>query len=162
MSGTAPDAASMARARAQGGFSFVELLAALGIMAFGAGVALGLLTVATTTHRRAIDRTSAALLADAAAADAQGELTLRLDASRLEPAAGAAGTYYLRRDARYPGFEDYVYDIALTPLDDEDPAAATAFHLEVLVRWQTSGKQRTATYHTVALRRLTYQDVFGG
>lgn len=144
------------RARA-GGFTLVEILVALGIMAFGVTVALGLFTLATRTHKRALDRTNAGLVAESAMAELRSTLTATSDLSGLASAGGAS--VYLRRGGSYPGHEDYAYDLVLTPLDGDTPDEADTFLAEVTVRWRATGKARTQVYSTVVVRRLAARDL---
>ena len=64
------------------GFTLIEVLMALGILAFGLVTVLGVFTMATTTHKRAIDRVNSALLAESVIDDLQEELGPSFDHSR--------------------------------------------------------------------------------
>jgi prepilin-type N-terminal cleavage/methylation domain-containing protein len=67
----------------QGGFTLVEILIALGVLAFGLVAVLGLMAAATTTHKKAVDRVNAALLADSIMADIDSALTVGFDETKL-------------------------------------------------------------------------------
>jgi prepilin-type N-terminal cleavage/methylation domain-containing protein len=156
--------ASVSRRRA--GFTLVEVLVALGIMAIGITAVIGVFTMATTTHKRAIDATSAALIAQSAVAELRGALTVRFDAAAL-PVAGGGGAapdapapvLAWRRGAHDPSFPGYSYDVLLTPLDAKKPSDADVFHVEVRVKWLATGQQRGETFHTVATRRVAWRDL---
>lgn len=141
------------------GFTLVEILVALGIMAFGATIGLGLITLATTTHKRAIDRTTAALVADAVIAEMRGTLTMNVDLTQLDPVADAPDSVYLVKSYRHPGFPDHECQVILTPIGTDDLELADGFHAEVIVQWKATGQQRTRTYHTVMLRKVTKKDL---
>jgi prepilin-type N-terminal cleavage/methylation domain-containing protein len=157
-----------------GGFTLVEVLIALGIMSIGITAVIGVFTMATSTHKRAIDEASAALIAQSAVSEMRAELTARFDASALEvvgggPPVGASGAaaggeapppvLAFRKGARDPAFPGYSYDVLLTPLDAAKAADADLFHVEVRVRWLATGKVRGETFHTVALRTVVARDL---
>lgn len=143
-----------------GGFTLIEVLIALGIMSIGITAVIGIFTMATTTHKRAIDETSAALIAQSAVADARATLTARYDASALPVVAeGPPPVLALRKNATDPAFPGYSYDVLLTPIDAPKAADADVFHVEVRVKWQATGKQRGETFHTVALRTVAARDL---
>lgn len=154
---------------ASGGFTLVEILIALGIMAVGITAVIGVFVMATATHKRAVDETTAALIAQTALADLRGRLTASFDAAALEPAGMAAvapgaesatpPVLYFRKNAADPSYPGYRYDVLLTPVDAQDPALADAFHAEVVVRWLATGKERGETFHTVVARSVRVRDL---
>lgn len=64
-------------------FTLLEIMVALGIMAVGMTAALGLLTAATTTGRRAENYVQTALAADIAFSEIQSKLTFQFDHKEL-------------------------------------------------------------------------------
>lgn len=64
-------------------FTLLEIMVALGVMAIGMTAALGLLTAATTTGRRAENHVQASLAADYAFSDMQSKLTNQFNHTKL-------------------------------------------------------------------------------
>jgi prepilin-type N-terminal cleavage/methylation domain-containing protein len=152
------------------GFTLVEILVAMAILAFGLTAVIGLFTLATATHKRAIDGTTAALVAERAMAEVRGGLTLAFDASSLprlaavDPQASPPPdpeTRVLTRDGTFDGFPGYAFDVYLTPLEGASPRDAEAYLLEVRVRWKTQGRDRASHFQSVVFRRVAMRDVSG-
>ncbi|GIW71024.1 MAG: hypothetical protein KatS3mg102_0566 [Planctomycetota bacterium] len=145
------------------GLTLIEVLVALSILAFGMTAVLGLLAAASAVHRAATDRTDMALLADLAFARARAALTYGLRVAELPryagPAAGGRPVHALAEGVREPAYPDLSYDLLLTPIDAEDPAAADVFHVEARVRRLERGRERLTTFHTVMVRRLARRDL---
>ncbi|MHC4393902.1 MAG: type IV pilus modification PilV family protein, partial [Planctomycetota bacterium] len=129
----------------QRGFSLIEILLALAIMAFGITVALGLLTLATATHKRAVDRTNTALLAEAISSQVRGAITLNFDAAALPVSPG--GGRILLEDETNPAYPSYRFDVFVTPIGTDDVDAADGFHVEIVIRFLQRGRSRTYTYN---------------
>ncbi len=145
------------------GFTLIEVLIALAIMAVGTTAAIGLFTAATAMQKRALDQTTAALLADMALADARGAVSLTFDAKALEAARPATSkdppVLFFRRNATHSDYPGYVYDLLLTPIDAVTPEEADAFHAEVRVRWKMTNRVRVSDFRTVILRRISVRDL---
>ncbi len=143
------------------GFTLVEVLIALAIMAVGITAAIGLFTAATAMHKRALDQTTAALLADAAIAEARGAMTLGFDARALEAVRPPTDppVLYFRKGAANPSYPGYVFDLLLTPIGTSDPDEADAFHAEVRVRWKSTNIVRVQEFHAVVARRVAVRDL---
>jgi prepilin-type N-terminal cleavage/methylation domain-containing protein len=144
--------------RAARGFTLVEVLVALAIMAFGISAAIGLFVLATATHKRALDQTTAALLAETLVSEARSEVTLVFDASRLPLAPGSAAARVLRQDGTHPAYPGYRYDVYVTPVAGP-PESADLYLVEVRVRWMSAGQARSADFHGTALRRAAVRDL---
>ena len=159
----------------QAGFTLLEILIALGIMAFGIATVIGLFAAATATHQRAMDNQTAALLAESVVADWEAALTLDFDVESypLAPAPAAADpipigaplngsvsgdqTYLVvdnQMSRLYPGTFYSVYLTPLEPLDDQPPLA---YVVEVEIGWRDRGKLRRALFQTVLLKQLAVQ-----
>jgi prepilin-type N-terminal cleavage/methylation domain-containing protein len=151
-----------ARARSTG-FTLIEVLVALAIMAVGVTAAIALLTAATTMHKRAIDLTNAALVADAALAEVRGAVTLSFDPKPLAVhrpgTADAPPVLIWKKDATNADYKGYVYDLLLTPIGTIEPDAADAFLAEVKVRWKSAAQSRTMEFKTVVLRKVAVRDL---
>ena len=148
------------------GFTLIEVLVALAIMAVGTTAAIGLFTAATALHKRAIDQATSAFLAQSALDEVRGHVTLSWSAKALErvPAAqaqgaGGAPVLYYRKAVVDPAYPGYAYDVLLTPLDDPEPDEADTFHVEVRVKWKTAGPGRSSEFHSVVTRRVVSRDL---
>jgi prepilin-type N-terminal cleavage/methylation domain-containing protein len=144
----------------ESGFTLVEVLIALAIMAVGVTAVIGVFLMATATHKRAVDETTSALFAETALAEVRGGLTASFDARRLPVAApGPPPVLVWKKGGRDPVYPGYACDVYVTPIDDPDPDAADAFHVEVHVRFLASGKERESVFRTVMVRRVRWRDL---
>jgi prepilin-type N-terminal cleavage/methylation domain-containing protein len=160
----------IARHRRQNGFSLLEVIVALGVLAIGASAAFALLVAAASAGRRAEHHVNAALLAETILNDIKGELDESFDlstfplASTADPIEGlepdpnrpepSDETRYLVRNRKSQAYPGYTYDIAITPLPSPVPDLPWHFLVEVEVRWSNRGQRRSAVYATVMLRRI--------
>jgi prepilin-type N-terminal cleavage/methylation domain-containing protein len=107
--------------RARAGFTLIEILLAIGILAVGITSVLVLFTMGARSHRRAIDHTRAALLAEAIVNDLQVNPPGDGDNDgNLDPIGHSTR-------AEFPGF---YYSVTFTRLHDTE-----YYRVEVLVRW---------------------------
>ncbi len=119
------------------GFSLVEILIALAILAVGMVSVFALFGAATITHRRGVDHTNVGLLALAALSEAKEALT-------------GDGTPVDVADQKLPGFPDaYTYDIEYEPLGDD----RLEYKVVVTVKFQRGGEPHTEVFETVLLRQ---------
>lgn len=135
---SASNAASGVHASGERGFTLIEVLVALGIMMIGVSVAFALFAAATAAHKRAINRTNSAAIAEQAMADL--ESALRAGATPEELAASQPFEA-LRRD--YPG-----YEIEARFYTGPDDVAV----VEIIVRWTSQGQKRDETYRQLVTR----------
>lgn len=121
--------------RSRSGFTLVEILVALVILAFGLAAILTLFSQATRTHKRSVDATAVAALAQAVLADAQAELD-----------RGAAPNPV--QNQTYPGVSpEYKYDLEFTAL------GGPGFQVRVVVKYGGAGAlARQETFETVLIR----------
>ena len=97
------------------GFSLVEILIAMAILAIGmVGVIAGL-TAAVDLHKRGIDQTSAALLAETILELKQSEALVGLTPDELSTLEG--GSYVFERSGIYPAYE---CKVICTPLNERE------------------------------------------
>jgi len=109
-------------ANRQSGFTLIEVLLAIGILAIGCSSVLFLFSMGARSHLRAVSRTRAALLADAVINQVQADLSstpparyqLKTDEVTTLPAPGN-GEYLVHAD--YP---EFVYDLVFSPLYNGD------------------------------------------
>lgn len=166
----------MSRSR-RAGFTLLEIIVALGVLAVGATAAFALLVAAASAGRRAEHEVNAALLADTVIDDLKADVGLDLDLSDLPlasdvlaeqqqrgdalpgaPAAPNPETRYVRRDAVSPSYPDYKYDVAITPIPGPVPDQPWEFLIEVDVRWSDQGQRRNALFSAVLVRTVTHLD----
>lgn len=166
----------MKRSR-RAGFTLLEIMVALGVLAIGASAAFALLVAAASAGRRAEHQVNAALLADTVIDDLKADVTFDLDLSDLPlatdvlaeqqqngplpadaPTAPNAETRYVRRDAVSPSYPDYKYDVAITPIPGPVPDQPWEFLVEVEVRWSDQGQRRNALFSAVLVRTVTHLD----
>lgn len=166
----------MSRTR-RAGFTLLEIIVALGVLAIGSTAAFALLVAAASAGRRAEHQVNAALLADTIIDDLAANLALDIDltdlplattvlAERQErgdlpddaPTAPDPETRYVRQDAVWPEYPDYKYDVAITPLPGPVPDQPWEFLVEVEVRWSDQGQRRSARFSAILLRAVTHLD----
>lgn len=166
----------MKRSR-QAGFTLLEIMVALGVLAIGASAAFALLVAAASAGRRAEHHVNAALLADTVIDDLKADVTFDLDLSDLplasavlaeqeqngplppgSPTAPNPETRYVRRDAVSPSYPDYKYDVAITPIAGPVPDQPWEFLIEVEVRWSDQGQRRNALFSAILVRTVTHLD----
>ncbi len=131
------------RRDANAGFSLTEILIALLILALGAGGVISLFVSASSLHRRAVDRTHAALVAEEVAETARLAFTPETKPNELIE----------RVRARLPQVIDtYTYEIEATPLVG-DGWGEGEVRLRVVVRREGSSDARAETFSTILLPR---------
>lgn len=138
------DGSAPAGLRRSAGFSLLEILIAMAVLSLGAASILALFAAAASTHRRAVDRTHAALMAERVFSEARmlytpGKLVEDLErelAVSFPPDAGAYTYEALFFHPTEPGWTE-----------DE-------LVLGVTVRWRQSGAARAERFQTVLLPRV--------
>ncbi|MFP4055732.1 MAG: prepilin-type N-terminal cleavage/methylation domain-containing protein [Candidatus Brocadiia bacterium] len=107
--------------RGRRGFTLIEILLAIGILAVGITAVLFLFTMGVRSHRRAIDRSRAAMLADTVLNQIKAELRADLpahyhedDEQNLELVDPETGEPVSR--ATHADFPEFVYDVSFTRL----------------------------------------------
>src|SRR5690606_11244115 len=159
-----PGASAMSRSR-RAGFTLLEIIVAMGVLAIGATAAFALLVAAASAGRRAEHQVNAALLADTVIDDLKADLTFDLDLTDLPlaaeviaqrqargdlpadaPTAPNPETRYVDVDAVRPDYPDYKYDLAITPIEGPVPDQPWEFLVEVDVRWSDQGQRRNALF----------------
>jgi prepilin-type N-terminal cleavage/methylation domain-containing protein len=166
------------RAAGQAGFTLLEIIVAMGVLAIGLTAAFALLVAGATSGRKAEHKVNSTLIAQRVINDLRGDLSLNLDLTQFplasadqnpppgfDPAAVNPETRWLARDAVWSVYPDYRYDVAITPLlrldanGDPDPNAEPwEFLIEVEVFWLEKGQGNVARYATILVRGLTHRD----
>ncbi len=125
------------------GFSLLEVLIAMLILSVGAASLLALFAAAATTHKKSIDRTQAALLAERVFSEARAAYTF----GKTEDEVLA------ELKQRLPDqVGDYRQELYLLN-PDGDEWAETELFARVTIRWKESGAERSESFHTILLPR---------
>ena len=145
----------------QSGFTLLEILIALGVLAVGITAVLGLLAAAISSGKRAQDQLNSALLAESIIADVEHDLDLSFDHSELDSLdSGDSDPFRTRvlvaeqESSTYPG---YRFRALITPLSGPQDMP-DEFLLEVRVGWSERGQWREITYPAVVLRHESSRD----
>ncbi len=128
--------------RARRGFTLIEVLVALGILALGIGGVMAIFVAASATHRRALDETTAAIIAETVIAEQRAAFN-RSHSDDPVPLDHAP----------VPGYE--LYRVSVRPVAlARDPLLGRTVHmyLEVEVHYNSQGRPRSETYRTVLFR----------
>ena len=140
MIGSRPKCCFTAR---RSGFSLLEVLIAMLVLSVGAASLLSLFAAAASTHRRAVDRTHAALVAERVLSEVR---TLYTGDSTPEEILGQLKKQ-LPED-----LGGYRYDVQLLHPQGEGWAKSELF-ARVTVRWRQSGTDRSENFQTILLSR---------
>ena len=125
------------------GFTLTEVLVAMGILAIGAVAALSLFAAAAATQHRAVHRAQSAYMAEEVIALTEARFHGEVSLEDLEVEGASL--------ERFPG---YVYDVRLTPLDEDMEIEVL---VEVKVRWSSKGIGQESVYKTILLRSVGWQ-----
>lgn len=117
------------------GFTLMEILIALGIFVIAASSIMSLFVVAASTHKRAVDNTRAAMLAESLLSE------LEADVKR----GAVLRTVEGKKSADFPGL---TYDIVVKRLNPDDRYEAK---VAIVIRWKREGKERSKKFETVIL-----------
>ena len=148
---------SAIRNRSNEGFTLIEILLAIGILAIGITAVLSLFAVGARSHSRAINRTRSALLAEAVIHQVQADLAApelpacyKVDGVNLGlvDAGGQPLVNLTRKD--FPGF---YYNVTFTPYE----AGTDYYRVSVEVRWGAESapadSRNSETYETILPRK---------
>lgn len=129
--------------RRRPGFSLLEVLIAMLILSVGAASILSLFAAAAVTHRRSVDRTRAALVAERVLAELKALYTPGKEPEEVLAELGK----------RLPeAIGDYRYE-AIVFHPEGDRWAESELFARVLVRWRESGSERAEMFHSILLPR---------
>ncbi len=118
-------------------------MVALGIFALGIGGVLAMFMGAAATHRRALDETVAAIVAEGAMAEVRAGFCRN---GFVEPVLSDG-------PEPAPGFPLFSYRTATTVLEREPSSGrAVQAYVEVTVIWQRQGNRREEVYRTILFR----------
>ena len=116
---------------------------ALGVLALGIGGVLAIFMAAVATHRRALDDTTAAIVAEGAVAEARADFC---NSGFYEPLPES-------QPVPAPGFPLFSCQLRSTVLErDPVQGRAVQVYVEAAVIWQRGGKKREDVYRTILFR----------
>ena len=160
------------------GFSLIEVLIAMFILSIGAASVLSFYAAAASTHKRSIDRTHAALVAERVFSEVQGRYEIGKTAEELMEELDKAGMPrsledYQQESGRelpnlWGGYSAEVYcfhpaDGRVRRKPGEDNAGGGAgvdwqeeeLFVRVIIRWRQKANSRSETFHSLMLPRNT-------
>ena len=125
------------------GFSLVEVLIAMVVLGIGAASLVALFAAGSSTHKRSVDRTRAALVAERVIADAAYLYT-----QGVTPREVTEGV----RERLPEEIDGYRHRVVAFHPEGEEWSAQELF-IEVEIRWKRSGQSRAETFATILLPR---------
>ena len=128
---------------------------ALGVLTMGIGGVLAMFMGAAAAHRRSLDETAAAIIAESTMAELRAEFNA--DTVRAEASADVGRRKYQDPVATegepVPGFPLYSCSVRPTVLERErQTGRAVQAYVEVAVIWQRRSKPREEVYRTILFR----------
>jgi prepilin-type N-terminal cleavage/methylation domain-containing protein len=127
--------------RRQGGFSLIEVLIAMLVLSLGAGSILSLFAAAAATHRRSVDRTHAALVAERVLSEVRSLYLPETEPSEILDE--------LRK--RLPSeIGGYRWE-AMVFHPEGDAWSDSELFARVTVRWPDSASERADSFQTILL-----------
>ncbi len=138
------------------GFSLLEVLIAMFILSIGAASVLALFAAAASTHKRSVDRTHAALLAESLFSEIQGRYEPEMTAEELtklvkDEVPEAWGNYTWDVYLFHPA-EKSAYSLGLAGEDAEGWSEDELF-ARIIIRWQQKANARSESFHSILLPR---------
>ena len=134
-----------ARRCAAAGFTILEVVLAMGILAVGTTVVLSLLTFGAVLSKSAALATASATAIDAVVADLEEQLfPLAEDGTVGEPAAIV--------ERPVPGAPGVVYSASASP----NPERPLEYRVDVELSWNTGGVRRAHSFRTILLREIPF------
>ena len=131
----------MGAAKVRKGFTLIEMLIAVAVLAVGLTSALYLFSAAMRNQAEAILAQRAADLAEAVIAQLSANLTSSADLKKLA-----------KKKASHPDFPNMRYSVHILPLDNEEQELLVAVDVE----WVWRGRAIRRRFSTVLLRRLEH------
>jgi Tfp pilus assembly protein PilV len=125
------------------GLTLLEIIVALAIMIIGIASVFALFAAATAIHKRAVDQTNAAIIAQKVLSELDRRLTTGVDVTELQ-----------KTGAALPEFPNYTYDLRLAPLDKTQDE----FYVDLIVCWKTKGRARELKFSTICIRSLPFKE----
>ncbi len=129
------------------GFSLIEVLIAMVILGLGAASLVALFAAGSSIHKRSVDRTRAALVAERVFSEAGFVYTQGV----------SPGDVVAKLRQRLPEeIDGYRHEIlAFHP--DGDEWSDQEMYVQVEIRWKRSGRARAETFATILLPRARWE-----
>ncbi len=137
----------MSRHPGKRGFSLIEVLIAMVILGLGAASLVALFAAGSSIHKRSVDRTRAALVAERVFSDAGLVYT-----QGVSPGA-VVGKLRQRLPEEIDGYRHEI--LAFHPEGDE--WSDQELYVQVEIRWKRSGRARAETFATILLPRARWE-----
>lgn len=132
-------------ARSAAGFTILEVVLAMGILAIGTTVVLSLLTFGAALSKSAALATASATAIDAVVANLEESL-FPLEAD------GSAGEPRVVVDRAVPGAPGVVYSATATA----NPDRPLEYRVDVELAWSSAGVRRAHSFQTILLREVPF------
>ena len=145
-----------------GGFSLIEVLVAMFVLSIGAASVLSFFAAAASTHKRSVDRTHAALVAERVFSEVRGRYVAGKNADELteeleKELPESWGAYRAEVYCFHPA------DTRVRRKPGEDrPAAGDGVQWQEeelfvrgIIRWKQKANSRAESFHTLMLPRNT-------
>ncbi len=129
------------------GFSLIEVLIAMVILGLGAGSLIALFAAGSSTHKRSVDRTRSALVAERVLSEAGLVYTQGVSPRDV------VEKLRLRLPEEIDGYRHKV--VAFHPEGDE--WSDQELYVQVEIRWKRSGRARAETFATILLPRARWE-----
>ena len=137
----------MSRHQSRRGFSLIEVLIAMVILGLGAGSLVALFAAGSSTHKRSVDRTRAALVAERVFS------AVGLVYTQGVSPGDVVGKLRQRLPEEIDGYRHEV--LAFHP--DGDEWSDQELYVQVEIRWKRSGRARAETFATILLPRARWE-----
>ena len=139
-----------------GGFSLLEVLIAMFILSIGAASVLALFAAAASTHKRSVDRTHSALLAERIFSEIQGRYEPDMTAEELTDLVESEvlqqwGNYTWEVYLFHPGHQSTHRDGQIG--DGGEQWSEDELFARIIVRWRQKARARSETFHAILLPR---------
>ena len=136
----------------QAGFTLIEVMLAMFILLLGMSSLLGLLTFGAALSRGAALRTASAGSVEKIVADLEETLFPLVLVNGLE----LAGEPREILGREVPGASGLVYDALATPLPDDRHSPPLEYLVQIKMRWDVSGTERSSNFSTIMLREVPF------
>ena len=137
----------MSRQRNRRGFTLIEVLIAMVILGLGAASLVALFAAGSSIHKRSVDRTRAALVAERVFSDAGLVYTQGVSPREV------VGKLRQRLPEEIDGYRHEI--LAFHP--DGDEWSDQELYVKVEIRWKRSGRARAETFATILLPRARWE-----
>ena len=137
-------------------FTLIEILLAIGILAIGITSVMFLFAMGARSHRRAVDRTRAALLADAVVNQIRADLAVSMPERYT---VNADKTIESIVDVTHADYPEFTYTVIFNKLYPSGDPQGAFYKVRVIIRWGDPSLERTErnseVYETILRRKNT-------